>query len=182
MELTVASDATLRSLTSDDATALLAVLEADRATFDQWLRWSSSIRSVEDARSFINAAEERERNGRGFHWGLWHRGQLTGGIVCWSLDPVHRVAELGYWLSADVRGHGFATRATRIALEHLFAGALANRVEFQCRMENAASRRVAERVGGQFEGVRRQSHLVAGEFRDHAVYAILAGDPKPTVA
>ncbi|HEX3678696.1 MAG TPA: GNAT family protein [Galbitalea sp.] len=179
MPLTVAPDITLSPLTSDDAGALLAILGADRETFDRWLRWSSTIQSVEDARRVIEDAAERERAGRGFHWGLRRDGQLIGGVVCWSIDPVHRVAELGYWLSANTRGRGLVTRATRMVADHLFAAGQVNRVEFQCRTENGPSRRVAERVGGQFEGIRRQSHLVAGAFRDHAVYAILAGDPPP---
>jgi ribosomal-protein-serine acetyltransferase len=160
----------------------LAAVDADRATFDRWLRWSGTIRSQEDARDFIVRAADLEREGRGFHWGLWRDDVLLGGVPCWSVDPVHRVAELGYWLATGVWGQGLATTATRVAVEHLFTRQQVNRVEFQCRTENAASRRVAERVGGRLEGVRRQSHWVAGAFRDHAVYAILAGDPLPALA
>jgi len=176
MELTCTSDTRLRSLRPDDAATLLAAVDADRATFDRWLRWSSAVRSQEAARDFIVRAADLEREGRGFHWGLWRGTVLLGGVPGWSIDPVHRVAELGYWLSTDAQGQGLATTATRVAVEYLFAQQHVNRVEFQCRTENVASRRVAERVGGHLEGVRRQSHWVAGAFRDHAVYAVLAAD------
>jgi RimJ/RimL family protein N-acetyltransferase len=39
---------------------------------------------------------------------------------------------------------------------------------------------VAERIGGRFEGIRRQSHWVAGAFQDHAVYSLLADDLRST--
>ncbi|MEZ4412352.1 MAG: GNAT family protein [Gemmatimonadales bacterium] len=182
MELTCTPETRLRSLRPSDAATLLAAVDADRAMFDRWLRWSGTVRSHEAAREFIVRAADLEQEGRGFHWGLWRGTVLLGGIPCWSIDPVHRVAELGYWLSTDVQGQGLATTATRIVVEHLFTQQHVNRVEFQCRTENVASRRVAERVGGQFEGVRRQSHWVAGAFRDHAVYAILAGDLLPASA
>lgn len=179
MELVCTSDIRLRSLQPDDAGAFVAAIDADRATFDQWLRWSSTIRSHDAAHDFIQRAVELEDENRGFHWGLWRGGALLGGVACWSRDPIHRVAELGYWLSAEARGQGLATKAMRAVVEYLFAHGHVNRVEFQCRTENSASRRVAERIGGQFEGIRRQSHWVAGAFRDHAVYAILASDPRP---
>ncbi len=182
MELSCTEDIRLRSLHADDAATLVAAVDADRATFDRWLRWSSTILSPEDAGAFIREAARREAENRGFHLGIWCNGELLGGVPCWSHDAVHHVAELGYWLTAAARGQGLATRATRVVVEHLFANHHVNRVEFQCRTENDASRRVAERVGGRFEGIRRQSHRVGGAFRDHAVYSVLATDPWPVPA
>lgn len=179
MQLPCPPDTLLRSLAPEDAPTLLAAVEADRALFDRWLRWSGTVDSLEAARSFIARAAELEREGRGFHLGLWRGAALLGGVPCWFIDPVHRVAEIGYWLSRGAQGQGLATRGARVVVEHLFTHHQVNRVEFQCRTENEASRRVAERVGGRLEGVRRQSHWVAGAFRDHAVYALLAEDPRP---
>jgi ribosomal-protein-serine acetyltransferase len=176
VELILTPEIRLRSLVDEDATLLLGALDADRGTFNQWLRWAAGIVTLEDARAFIARASHQESEGRGFHWGVWQGSTLLGGIPCWSLDPVHRVAELGYWLSADARGMGLATTATRLVVEYLVAERGINRVEFQCRTENTASRQVAERVGGQLEGIRRQSHLIGDTFRDHAVYSVLATD------
>jgi len=178
MEIDCKSGIRLRSLRPDDAESLLAALDADRATFDHWLRWSSAIVSRDAARDFIARCTAREVAHQGFHLALWRGRTLLGGVPCWSHDPVHHVAELGYWLAPTARGQGLAAQATRTVAEHLFASGV-NRVEFQCRTENDASRRVAERIGGQFEGIRRGSHWVGGAFRDHAVYAILAADPRP---
>jgi RimJ/RimL family protein N-acetyltransferase len=179
VEYPCAADTRLRSLVPADAAILLQVLDADRATFDLWLRWSGGVDTMERAREFIARAARQEQDGHGFHWGLWRGATLLGGIPCWSLDPVHRVAEIGYWLSAEARGTGLATAATRVVMEYLFTERGVNRVELQCRTDNVASRRVAERVGGQLEGVRRRSHFIGGTFRDHAVYAVLATDPRP---
>ena len=179
MELVCTPETRLRSLRPDDAVALFSAVDANRAIFDRWLRWSHAMSSPDAAREFIRRAAELEQEHRGFHWGLWQGDALLGGIPCWSLDAVHRVAELGYWLVREAHGRGLATSATRIAVNHLFTEHRVNRIEFQCRTENVASRRVAEGVGGQLEGIRRQSHFVAGAFRDHAVYAILAQDMPP---
>jgi RimJ/RimL family protein N-acetyltransferase len=179
MDLPLDDGLRLRSLTGADTGTLVETVSAHRPAFDPWLRWSGTIIDRDTALVFIGAAEERERSGRGFHLGLWRGDALLGGVVCWSLDPVHRVAELGYWLVPGERGTGLAARATRAVMRHLFTNGGVNRIEFQCLVENGPSRRLAERVGGQLEGIRRQSHLVAGEFRDHAVYAVLAEDSRP---
>ena len=179
MEIACGEDASLRSLTRGDAESLLSVLSAGRSTLDPWLRWSGSILTLDAAQEFIAHAERQEVIGRGFHLGLWRGDTLLGGLPCWSIDPVHRVAELGYWLAPDSRGQGLATRATHAVMDFLFTVRAVNRIEFQCRVENEPSRRLAERVGGRLEGIRRQSHYIAGAFRDHALYAVLATD-RPT--
>ena len=180
-DMSVGPQERVRSLTASDADALHAAISSHRAALDPWLRWSAAIMDTRAAEAFIGAATEREREGRGFHLGIWRGETLLGGVVCWSLDPVHRVAELGYWLVPDERGHGIAARATRAVMQHLFTQLGVNRIEFQCLVENGPSRRLAERVGGQLEGIRRQAHLVAGTFRDHAVYAALASDGSDNV-
>ncbi|NKB88745.1 MAG: GNAT family N-acetyltransferase [Acidobacteria bacterium] len=165
----------LVALRSDDAPALYAAISEHRAALDPWLRWSAAITSESEAEAFIEGFIRRERLDEGFHLGLWDADALCGGVVCWSIDPAHHVAELGYWLTPDSRRRGLARRATQRVVDYLF-GRGVNRIEFQCRVENAPSRRVAEGVGGILEGVRRQSHLVGGSFRDHAVYAVLRSD------
>ncbi|MGE0354121.1 MAG: GNAT family N-acetyltransferase [Gemmatimonadales bacterium] len=174
MNLGVIDGITLRSLTAADAPALFSVVEAHRTGFDPWLRWSAAIRDEAGAAAFIAAATEREARGQGFHLGCQQDGDLVGGIPCWSLDPVHRVAELGYWLVPNLRGRRRMDGLLRAAVARLFDGLSVNRIEFQCLINNIPSRRVAERLGAKFEGIRRESHFVAGGFRDHAVYSLLA--------
>jgi RimJ/RimL family protein N-acetyltransferase len=167
-------DTVLRSLAASDGQVLLSTIAGDRAAFDPWLRWSSNIESIDSSLTFIESACLAETHGTGFHLGLWRGSALLGGIPCWSIDPTHRVAELGYWLVPAARGQGFAARSVAVVSDYLFSEGAINRIEFQCRVENLPSRRVAESVGARLEGVRRQSHRIADCYRDHAVYAILA--------
>ncbi len=162
----------LRSLTVDDAGTLHAAIDRDRDAFDPWLRWSATITDADAAARFITDAAERETTGHGFHLGLWEADRLLGGVVCWSNDPVHHVAEVGYWLVPSARGRGLVHRALRPVIDAMFRNGV-NRIEFQCRVENQPSRAVAERIGGVLEGTRRQSHFVNGAYRDHVVYSVL---------
>ncbi len=166
----------LSSLSEGDSSTLLSALSLNRAAFDPWLRWSASIRDEAAARAFVLGFVARERENRGFHLGLRRGTTLIGGVVCWSLDPIHQAAELGYWLIPTERGRGLIHRSVAIVVRHMFEILSVNRIEFLCRVDNLPSRRVAERLGAHLEGIRRESHWVDGAFQDHAVYSALAKD------
>jgi RimJ/RimL family protein N-acetyltransferase len=62
--------------------------------------------------------------------------------------------ELGYWVGVPFWGRGFATEAARAVIDHAF-GSLGHEVlEAGARVSNPASRRVLEKCGFQWTGVR----------------------------
>lgn len=89
------------------------------------------------------------------------------------LDPANRAAEVGYVLSPHYWGQGLATEALGLLLRWAFCDLGLNRVEARYMVENAASRRVMEKNGMVFEGVRREGMLVKGSFRDIGICSIL---------
>ena len=179
IELDAGGGARLRSLVASDAPAMFALLEADRAHFDRWLRWSPTLRSLDDVTRFIAAFTAQEAEGSGFHLGLFEGDTLVGGVVCWSIHPSRRTSEVGYWLGTRRLGKGLATRATAAVVDHLFAACDVHRIEMLVALENARSRAIPERLGFRLEGMRRGSLRIQGEFRDHVVYARVASDPAP---
>ncbi|OFS27112.1 hypothetical protein HMPREF3162_02765 [Brevibacterium sp. HMSC07C04] len=70
------------------------------------------------------------------------------------------------------RGQGFMTAAVRLVTDFAFARG-AQRVEICVHPDNAASRRVAEKAGFRFEGMRRNGEILRGEVRDLAVYSTI---------
>jgi ribosomal-protein-serine acetyltransferase len=163
----------LRPLNESDAPAVLALIRENRAHLDRWLRWSSSIHTLEDVRGLIEQFRDKLARGDGFHLGIWLQGHLAGGCVCWYIHRQNRNAEVGYWLGSGFTGQGLATRAARAVIGHLFDTEGVHRIEMQCAVENVASRAVAERLGFRLEGVRRDSHWITTRFLDHAVYGLL---------
>jgi ribosomal-protein-serine acetyltransferase len=170
------NDTILRPLDPAEAPAVHALIHTNRAHLDRWLRWSSAIRTLDDVLELIDSFSRKQAAGDGFHLGLWHRGTLAGGLVCWYIQRQNRNAELGYWLGEAFVGRGFATRAAGLGVRHLFEVEGLNRIEMQCGVENRDSRRVAERLGFRLEGVRRESHWITDRFVDHAVYGLLRGE------
>ena len=66
----------------------------------------------------------------------------------------HGVAEIGYWIRAESRNRGIATRAVRLASAVAAEGDVL-RLQLRADVENTASQRVAENAGFQREGVLR---------------------------
>lgn len=66
-----------------------------------------------------------------------------------GLDP--HAHEIGWWLTPDRWGHGFATEGASAAADDAFQSLKAPHLTARIRPENAASIEVATRLGMQFE-------------------------------
>jgi RimJ/RimL family protein N-acetyltransferase len=89
------------------------------------------------------------------------------------------VANVGYWVRADRTGAGYATAAVRLLAAHAFGVLGLQRLELVIAPSNAASLRVAEKVGAVREGVLRHRLRRAGAPQDAVLYSLLPGDLGP---
>jgi ribosomal-protein-alanine N-acetyltransferase len=87
--------------------------------------------------------------------------------------------EMGWTVHQHYWGQGYATEAARRMLEFAFAELNAHRVVAFCNAENAASRRVMEKIGMRQEGLLRETRWLNGGWHDELVYAILERDWRP---
>jgi RimJ/RimL family protein N-acetyltransferase len=103
-------------------------------------------------------------------------GQLVGHMVFhpWFGHATH---EIGWAISADRQGRGYATEAARALMGFAFSGLGCHRVIATCQPENAASWRVMEKLGMRREAHFRQGlHQENGEWWDEYFYALLADE------
>ena len=164
----------LRPLFLRDARALYALVEANRARLRRWLPWPDANQSVQDSRSYILRVRALARKGMAQSYGLWWQGSLVGVAGFVWIDPTHRSAALGYWLSAHAEGHGLMTAAVRALLGHGFRHLKLNRIEIRAGLRNRRSRAIPERLDFRHEGTLRQCERLPDRFVDHAVYGLLA--------
>lgn len=89
----------------------------------------------------------------------------------------HGKADGGCWVGCIVvpgaRGRGYATEALRLLTDYLFLHLDIERIQCEVHPENAASRRLVERVGFTFEGILRRTHFRGGVWQDAAMYSLL---------
>jgi ribosomal-protein-alanine N-acetyltransferase len=96
-------------------------------------------------------------------------GATVGGIGFQEITK-HR-AEIGYWLSPDYRERGIATDAVNLFTEYGFKHLNFIRLYAMVFKDNAASIRVLEKVGYQYEGLLRKHVLKDEKYLDVALYA-----------
>ncbi|MGZ4592995.1 MAG: GNAT family N-acetyltransferase [Actinomycetes bacterium] len=84
--------------------------------------------------------------------------------------------EIGFWAAPWARGRGVMTAAARLACRWGFEELGLARIEWWANVGNDASRRVAEKLGFQFEGTCRARLLHRGERVDGWVAGLLPGE------
>ena len=100
-------------------------------------------------------------------------GELIGNCGIRVPKPGARSADLGYEVSPDQWGLGHATEAARAMVDFGFRELGLHRVWAECVPENAASRRVMQKLGMHPEGRLRQTQWYKGRWWDTLVYGIL---------
>jgi [ribosomal protein S5]-alanine N-acetyltransferase len=85
-------------------------------------------------------------------------------------------ATLGYWIDHRAGGRGHASRAVRLVLQYAFEHAGLHRVQPAIIPRNAASLRVAEKVGFRHEGRAERYLKINGVWEDHEIFALTVED------
>lgn len=104
---------------------------------------------------FVHGVTGAWRDGVQLSLAIEADGDVVGGC---DLDELDRATpQLGYWLGAEARGHGYATRAATLLAEWATRDLGVARLELEIEPDNVASIRVAERLGfRRMDGVERR--------------------------
>jgi RimJ/RimL family protein N-acetyltransferase len=179
-------------MTIDDVDALVAAASEDRATYG----FTPVPDGADAMREYVEGALADERGGWAlpFVTTLTVDGRVVGSTRFLDLDdwrPDRRVggpplgatgtpftAEIGAtWLAASMHRTAVNTEAKLLMLAHAFDTWGTERITFKTDARNARSRAAIERLGAQFEGIRR-AHVRAsdGGIRDTAYYSIVRAE------
>jgi len=103
-----------------------------------------------------------------------HDGTLIGDVGVHTLDEWQ--LELGYTLTPDQQGKGYATEAVSVVLRQAFSVWNKHRITASVDPENQASIRLLERLGFVPEAHFRKSYRMNDDWYDDCVYALLRED------
>ena len=135
------------------------------------------FRSEQDGAAFISAmlaADERET----FAFAVTVQDKAVGSIGVFRQGNVHRrTAELGYYIAKEYRGKGMMTEAVRQVCTYVFDNSDILRIYAEPFSYNAASCRVLEKAGFQYEGTLRCNAVKNGRILDMKMYARLKDEP-----
>lgn len=100
-------------------------------------------------------------------------GMLTVNGITWGSA---RWASLGYWVARSHAGRGVTPTAVALVADHLLTTVGLHRIEISIRPENEASLRVVAKLGFTEVGLAPRYLHIAGDWRDHRVFQVLAED------
>ncbi|MEX2159205.1 MAG: GNAT family protein [Dehalococcoidia bacterium] len=100
-------------------------------------------------------------------------GKLIGNCGLRRKDNNETEADIGYELSPDYWGNGYATEGARTMVDFGFRDFGLHRISSWCNADNVRSARVLERVGLRQEGRQRETDFFKGRWWDTLLYAIL---------
>lgn len=169
----------LRPLTVDDWEAWRDVRVRSREWLEQWepLPEPGSPDAVVERDAFRArcGAWERQRHfDSAYGFGLFlDDGRFAGEV---SLGNVQRgpfqMGYLGYWIDEPLAGHGYVPEGVVLLMQYAFGSLALHRLEAAVVPRNAASRRVAEKVGLRDEGIAVRFLQIRGVYEDHVRYAM----------
>jgi RimJ/RimL family protein N-acetyltransferase len=114
----------------------------------RWTFVPSPYRRADAEAFFARSAEELEA-GKSVHVLAVDAqdDRLLGSFSVMELDLEPGHGEIGYWVAAEARGRGIATRAVRLLAEWAREELGLTKIDVLPHKENAPSRRVAEKAG-----------------------------------
>lgn len=163
----------LRHFQQSDRDAFVAMRRDPEVA--RYQSWSSLDHAA--AQSFINDMSRAEPGfpGEWFQFAIADRmtDQFIGDCALHVKADDPRQAEIGFSLTRQAQGQGFATEAISALLDYLFQERAIERVMAICDVRNHGSYRLLERLGMRQEGHTRHSYWNKGEWTDEYQYAIL---------
>jgi RimJ/RimL family protein N-acetyltransferase len=97
-------------------------------------------------------------------------GSVLGSFSVMEIDREPGYGEIGYWVAAEARGRGIATRATQLLADWARSELGLTRIEILPHKDNGPSRRVAEKAGFRDTGALVGSPRGPDDERVFAVY------------
>ncbi len=179
----------LRPLGPAHTDALFEAADSSKAEIGVWLPWchpgytrkeavafaESRARAWSEAVEYtfaIFAAEDEPtaRNRKAMN------ERFVGVCALNELHPVHRAANLGYWIRTSATGNGYASTAARALARFGLLHLGLRRIEIVAAVENLPSRRAAEKSGAAREGVLRHRLCLRGTSHDAVVFSFVRAD------
>ncbi|QQX79066.1 GNAT family N-acetyltransferase [Shewanella sp. KX20019] len=148
------------------------IVSKEKAHLSQWLAWPLHANSEDFFKHFITRSLLDYAEGKSLVCAMVYEGKVVGNVSLNTISQSLRKAEIGYWLSAEYQGKGIVSKSVSKLINVAFTKLGLEKIEIMAAVENSASRRVAERLGFNLEGVITQAENLNGRFYDHAVYGL----------
>jgi RimJ/RimL family protein N-acetyltransferase len=163
----------LRELRLTDAKAMLKY----RSNPQIYKFQNFNPQTLEEVENFIGSKIAKEMNvlGTWYQLGICIKetDELIGDIGIHFIDDDNLQVEIGYSLSVEYQGRGYATEAVTEVINYLFSKLNKHRITASIDPRNLKSKALLERIGMRKEAHFKKNIFEKGEWTDDVIYAIL---------
>ena len=144
----------------------------------KWFAWCHPAYMPEENRAWFVDYEQRWKNGNEFSFKISEGTSRTqlGECRINHINRLHKFANISYWVRSGYEGRGIATSAVLQTARFGFTELGVHRLEIFMSLRNAASRKVAEKVGATMEGTLRNRIDLRGRVEDAVLYSLIPDD------
>ncbi|MDQ6620431.1 MAG: GNAT family N-acetyltransferase [Pseudomonadota bacterium] len=167
-----------RPLSADDVHDLHAAVRESMDTVGPWMAWCHPGYSLSDAHDWVNKSAQHWASDGDREFGIFDAAsaRLLGCAGINQMNALYNFANCGYWVRKSSTNRGVATAVVRLLARFAFDRLGLTRVEIVARVDNIASRRVAEKAGCTFECVARNRLVQHGQPHHAAMYSLIPAD------
>jgi ribosomal-protein-alanine N-acetyltransferase len=162
----------LRHPVREDAAAFLAMVGESRRLHRPWVHPPGDLQAFEAYAD--RASSERFRGFLIVH--REERGIVGVANLSEIVRGIFQSAYLGFYANARYAGRGLMQEGLALVLRHAFRSLELHRLEANVQPENFRSLALVQRLGFQKEGYSPRYLKIAGRWRDHERWALLAED------
>ncbi|MEC5303542.1 GNAT family protein [Bacillus thuringiensis] len=145
------------------------------AKFQSWVNYQ-----YHEAKTFVNEQVKNNPNLPGTWFqlaiALAENNKIIGDCALHTLVNEPRIVEIGFTLSPEYQGKGYATEAVCALLNYIFHSLRKHKVIAFSDVRNNKSISVLERVGLRREGHLLQNYMLKGQWIDEYQYSILKSE------
>jgi ribosomal-protein-serine acetyltransferase len=169
---------TVRSYKPEHVDRLFAAVSESIAELSRYETWCHPGYTRDEAAEYVDWWRKAWAEQKAYYFVVEDRrtGEFLGSCGLSDLSLEHERAGLGFWIRSGCTGRGFATDASRVVMRLGFEDLGLGRIEVEVAVDNAASRRVAEKLGCRLEGVLRRRLVLPTGPSDTAMYTLLRTD------
>ena len=165
-----------------DYTGWAAVRSESRAFLSPWEPvWAKDELSKGAFRRRIKRYQKETRADTAYAFFVFRKDDdsLMGGCTLSNVRRgVTQCCALGYWIGERFSRQGYMFDAVRALVPFVFSTLGLHRIEAACLPINEPSQNLLVKAGFRQEGLARGYLQINGEWRDHALFALLADDPR----
>ncbi|MCU0423278.1 MAG: GNAT family N-acetyltransferase [Bacteroidia bacterium] len=130
--------------------------------------------TFDDTAEQMNWYAKNAEEGTGYSWVVTNdAGDFMGVFSIYYIHPIHKRAEVGYWLMPDYWNQGIASEALQTLLIHAKTNLKLHRVAAEVEPENKTSIELLKKNGFERDGILRDMEFKHGKYIHLEIWSII---------